>query len=327
MKKNFLFLVMAASILLCACISIQPLPTNTGNNTQKNTQTREVAWQEIGGFFNSQFISSLIGALVGAFAGAAAAHRSAQESKERERLDDQIRAINVVITAAAIVCNTLGSLKKQKISAIYKNFHDQRIEFERLISNASPPPDTVTFDFQRIEIPFIPTDVISKHSYETLSLSGVQLGLVTAILNAQEALNSSIKIRQNIIDRFRASSSETDLSKAFTYFGVRSGTVLDREYLSSIECINQYINDSIFYSSQLCEELMKHGNRIRNNYTETHKSKIMKVAHVDFSEAQKIGLIPDEAYYENWLSGFVDAPKEPEIPFYKKILARFIPFY
>lgn len=281
------------------------------------------SWNGVIGFINSQFFSSMWGALLGAFAGAFAAHSMSVNARQREELEGQIRAVNSAITAAFLICNTLLSVKKQQITTMHKTFLDEKTRFEACLKDPTHA-DTRIFglDMEYLHMPQVPAELLYRQAYEKLDLRGRQLGLVSALSNSLSLLQRYFELRNSLLDRFR----ETLLPlpeeiKLAHYFGIPTPDGhIHKEYADALEGINQEANNAIFFSSQLCSDLVMHGNVLRDNYVKKYRKEIEKISAPNFDTPEAKGLIPDSKEYESWLTMFVSLPlpQNPHQPWYMR---------
>ena len=83
----------------------------------------------------------------------------------------------------------------------------------------------------------------------------------------------------------------------YYYFGLTLPTGhTNQEYSDVIEAIHSYIDDVIFFSSLLCDDLIEYGNKLRSRerYLETNAP---KVNEVNFSTPIASKLIPPKSNY------------------------------
>lgn len=273
-------------------------------------------------FINTQFFSSMAGALAGAFFGAVAAHSISMNSREKSSLEEQLKSTNAGIMSSFLICNSLLSMKKQQVAEMYKDFCQKRMEYRAALAN--PVPGSVLSfeaDLKKLRMPLVPMEVLATQAYEKLSLRGRPLGLVSAISNALSSLEESLSVRDQIIEQYkRFHPSVDDKTKIDFYFGLPlpDGSV-STEYADSLEGINQYTNDAIFFSALLCKDLEKYGNKLRDRYIKKYGGEVEVVSSLKFDEAESLGLMPNEKDYENWLGIFGELSPVVKRPWYKRI--------
>ena len=258
------------------------------------------------GVLNSQFFSSLMGALFGALAGATAAHRIAQKSKEKENLLEQLRSTNSALMSSYMICNAYLLLKDQQVKDLYLTFSKKREEYEKIISGeAKSPTFEYQADFIRVVLPKIPLNILNEQVYRKLNLNGRPVAATAQIDNTIASLESVIDTRDFVIQSFRESPEMDAEMKANLYFGFPlPGGATNTEYADALRGIATYVDDVIFFSKLLCDDLAEHGQKTRLRLQEKYGEEPPKVNKVDLSGAEDKGLIPDLEQYSEWIEGY-----------------------
>lgn len=259
---------------------------------------------------NSQFASSLIGALAGAFAGAWAAKKIADRGKLQEQLLAQIRNTNAAIIVSFSICNTALALKSQYTKKMYDEFMSKRAELSDLREKqknstaAQGAEFELRADFRRLQMPYVPIDILRTQVYEKLSVSGRPLALIATIEGALSSLDDTITKRNTLIEHFKTMPQDSkDIVNLYFGFQLDNGH-RSTEYFDTVEAINRLIDDVIFFSELLSRDLEKHGNASLKAYQTRFKGVCEKIQSADLSKARQAGLMPDEKEYESWLSAF-----------------------
>jgi hypothetical protein len=278
--------------------------------------------EELYAVLNSQFASSILGALLGAFAGAFAAHRIASSSKRREEIEAQIRSVNVAISTAFLICNSVLGIKNQHVESLYKKYVSDRKAYEAALKKP-PISGVLRFDpvLKTLNISYLPFDILEKSIYERITISGRPLALIPTVANSIESLRSSVNHRNLIIEKFRSHFPNiSDKQKLDYYFGfpLPSGAV-DQEYMDTMEGIYQHLDDVIFFSALLCDDLKVHGERLRKIYKKQFSKEIDKITGFDFKTPEAVAIWPNEEKYKDWLEMFVEV--EAKQAWYRRIFA------
>lgn len=149
----------------------------------------------------------------------------------------------------------------------------------------------------------VPIEVLEAQVFEKLSVDGRPLALTAAIAGSLSNLDEALSKRNGLIAEFK---SLQDAERAAMYLGTTlpDGNV-STEYPDSVVGAYKYVDDIIFFSKLLCEDLHKHGIRLKNTHERKYGKGKQKVTEADFSLAEERGLLPDEAEYSDWLRGFV----------------------
>jgi hypothetical protein len=277
-----------------------------------------LSWQAIAQLLNSNFASALVGALAGAFAGALAAQRIGDRAKERQELRAEIRHTNAAIVVASSICSGGLALKNQVTRDIYETYTKCRTDFEEYLQGsrrAGQQPANGLYEFRAdlrsLPMPLLPIDVLRELLYEKISATGRPLALVAALAGSISSLSEFIQNRHRLIEGFKQMPDDrrSRLLPAL-YFGLQyqEGHVSE-EFRDTVEALHRFNDDIIFFSNLLCEDLMAHGDRVVERYRKVAKVKEEVIHRVDYSDARKLGLMPDRTNYRDWFDGFVTTPR------------------
>jgi hypothetical protein len=91
------------------------------------------------------------------------------------------------------ICNTLLSAKKQHIRALKENFDTQSAAF--MENKARGVIEAFQADLQTLPIIKVPTDILQKQVFESLSVGGRPLSLTTTLSQTADGLNLAIEKR------------------------------------------------------------------------------------------------------------------------------------
>ena len=75
--------------------------------------------------------------------------------------------------------------------------------------------------------------------------------------------------------------------------------------------MEQQLDNAIFYSIELCEELQKHGAELTNTYKKRLRRPALRITKPDFSKARNLGLIPSADSYKEWREAFAKPDVSP----------------
>lgn len=280
-------------------------------------------WENIKSFLNSGFTT----ALAGAFAGAWAAQRIAERGKLREELEREIHNTNAGITLAFSVANTMLALKKQHVREL-KDSYDrdcQRFkETSAAIAAGKLTPDThfsLAADLRNIPVLSPPATTLQEVVCSRVSVVGRPLSLAVEITESAQNLNAAIVGRGNLIEAFKAGNLPEGATVEKMYLGIpyRVGHV-NQEYGDLVRAIALYTDDTIFFSSLLCQDLRAHGLRTAEKYRTRLKKEPPRVSETSFKEAKESGLMPADDEYVSWLKGF-QAAQEDEPSWVRRLWA------
>jgi hypothetical protein len=272
-------------------------------------------WNEIAGFFNSVFFTAIAGSFAGAGAGAWIAQRIAERKKERDELILEMRNTNAASTVSFAICNSLIGFKKQFVKSLYDSFNNEKTAFQIQLQrrrNGEINKDVIypfSCNLQTFFLPRLPLEILQKISFERLSLGTRPLHLVMTLGQTAEGLNSSIEIRNQLIDSFKLSNASSKSDFPAIYFGFTNGDKTDARYSSTIDAIYRQTDDGIFFSQLLCKDLNEHGEQIAAAFKKKYGSGAPNINKLDLTKALLDGLLPTDENYADWIAMFERKPK------------------
>lgn len=270
-----------------------------------------VSWHHIRDFASSNLFTTISGTIFAAYAGAFGAQKIIQKSNNKEILLKEIRNTNAAIMVAFTICNFFLGLKKQHVKSLKDTFDKQKeslVQFEQEYKLGKIPKGNTfnfTADFETIPISPVPVDVLQTLVFEKISVDGRPLSLTTTLNQTATHLADSIKYRNQLIEKFRANSPLPDDFLVQVYFGMpdKNGHI-DNSYPSIIEAIYHYTDSCIYFSTRLCQDLIEHGERIKKIYIEKYDKRVPTIKKLDFTQAEKEGLMPNSKDLEDWINMF-----------------------
>jgi hypothetical protein len=269
--------------------------------------------QDLKNFFESVFVTSVAGALAGAFFGAWGAQRIAERSKQRDEILVELRSTNAAISVVFYISNALLSFKKQEIRPLKATFDAQREAISKILERAKAnPAESVSIrhigDYRSLSTLSIPIPIIEKLGFDNLSVGVKALTLISTLTNTALMLNQAIVGHNKLID-FVKTSNLSDREAMFCHLGLEyTPGSSNKEYSDNLEAIYSFTDDGIFFSRQLLEELIKHGEAKRLRFQKRYgrSGDLPIIAKPLFAKAEEAGLMPDPAKYTDWQSMFVD---------------------
>ena len=152
-----------------------------------------------------------------------------------------------------------------------ENFDRKRTELEqhlKKISNSQPSKFYLDADFDTIEPISAETDALRTQIFERLSVGGRLIGLLTALIGTVQRLNDSLENRNALIAEIQAQRPLPEEVLIEVYFGLQQswrGTT-DKRYADYIDNIYHQLDDCIFFSRKLTEDLVEHGLRLKKKW-------------------------------------------------------------
>lgn len=286
-----------------------------------------VLWESVNGVFTAsaswlstpEFMDKFewfpfIMTVVGVFLGARYAQRIAERSKLRSEMKQEMREINTAIVVAVSISNLAYALKKQHIKKI-KDSHDADCERlrtyrEKQKQGIPQPPFPLSPNLNSLNTLSAPTQNLSDIVLDRLSVTGRALATVTAIGDAVHNLNHAITRRNEILEKMKADDLPEGAQLEHIYFGepYASGKA-NNEYGGFVSAMALYVNNVLFFSVKLCEDLAKYGKPIAESYQKKFGGELPDITEPLWDKAKKEGMLPSDDEYKDWLSGFYIKPK------------------
>jgi hypothetical protein len=254
-------------------------------------------------FLNSVFIISAVGSAAGAAAGAMAAQRIADRGRITSELLKEIRSTNVAIAHGYSVSNTAIASKKQIVAPFFDNYEQQKKVDDEVREKESRNQRVAyefTADFRTLPELQLPLSPLRELLTEKISASSRAIVLFNTLEQAASGHNRSIDNRNELVQQYKKIATNYHIYKAL-YFGTPlPDGMVNREYPDMVRAIYQQTNDIIFLGVQLCEELVQHGNSLAIKAGRSSP----KIAEVNFEQAKKAGLLPNDSDYASWFDNF-----------------------
>ena len=248
-----------------------------------------------------------IGSLAGAWGGAYAAQRIADASKQRERLELEIKSCNELLELVHGIANSYINAKEQQVESLRTQYRIKRVlahwHHQRLEAGDVAPGTAIELgqiNFSLLNLPMAQVDGIEKILSEKLTISGRTRTLVGVLRGCISVLGEMSTDRNAWLRRFQAAELNNH-DKARLIFGLpnRSGDV-DDTYGNLVEGIHQHVDDCIMFAVMLGEDARKHGLSIRRTYRKDFGRDVPRVGRLCFEDVEKRGMMPDRSAYQSW---------------------------
>lgn len=269
-------------------------------------------------FLNANFTIAFVGGLTGAIGGALGAQYISERMKRREEKIREIRSTNAAIMTCFSICNAVLMIKRQHVEPMRSEFARQKSELDTFkrerTASAGPNEQTyaLTADFRVFPAPIVPIDTLKTLVFERISAYGRPLALVSVLEQTLTGLAQAIAYRSQIIQRFQSSTIPRELF-AHHYFGLRQASgETNQEYPDVVDAISSYTDDAVFFGVLLCQDLIKHGDAVRNAIAKPDDISVPRISRSDFSGPKERGLLPSDENYADWLTGFQEGLDKKE---------------
>jgi hypothetical protein len=255
------------------------------------------------------FIGTLFTAAFGAFAGAwASSHRETKRA-----IIAELNSISAARMLTFPICNKFLALKKQIVLPNHTEYQTSREAFvrarEAFLKGSPNPIPEFRANLQTITPIWLPTQSLERQIFEKISIRGRALAAAVDLVGAIDAVDKSLRYRNELIVEIKQQSPIPPLQLALRYYGLRAtGDVIDERFLSNVQAIYVQTDDCIFFARTLADDLFDYGTQLRRRNAWKFRLGIPKMVREDWKFAEKEGLLPDISLYEKWLRGF---PKQP----------------
>ena len=276
-------------------------------------------WADTKKIANSNFVTSLVGAFAGAAGGALAAQRIAERAKQKEFLLQQIGSSNAAIELAFGMCNSFLNIKEQHTKPL-KDKHDhhkatiaarrQGVQQDQIRAQAQIELGQIDL---RILTPVpVSYTALETKIFEKLSVKGRARPMTAVLIQSIHGLESVMTARNAFITDFKVADLTAD-QRARLLFGLADNNGnIDSTYPDLVEGMSSQADDCIFFSRTLCKDLVDYGEGVRKQFIRRFRGECPTVSKPDFKKAEDKGLMPADAKYEDWITGY--PKKEPQKP-------------
>jgi len=133
------------------------------------------------------------------------------------------------------------------------------------------------------------------------------------LVGAIDGLAIAIKARNEMIENREPHNGMTKRGWNFS-LGLRSATgVIDQRFPTNLAAITAQTDFCIFYAKTLATDLAQYANNLRWKEKWFYRLRVPKIDETNWSNPEKMGLMPKEDDYRNWLRGFQPQPTKWQI--------------
>ena len=260
-------------------------------------------------------------AAFGAFAGAFAASRA----HDKRTIVAELNALNAAHELSVAIANISLAFKRQHVVPLKEDFERIGAAYanHRTMIGAGQPlaqPFHFVADFRSLAPLATPQVALEKMIFEKTLVRGRALAALVTLVGAIDGLGLSIKARNEMVES-RRSGQWNDQERLEFFLGVRTAAgVIDERFSSNIAAITAQTDDCIFFAKTLAADLARYSNNLKWTEGWFYRLRAPRIDETDWSHPQKMGLMPKDADYENWLRGFRQRPMR-----WQRFLAR-LPF-
>lgn len=260
-------------------------------------------WDWVWDKLNTNFSAALFGALLGAYG----AHWIANRQQRRYELINEINNTNAALSIAHIICVSYLGSKSQHVRNLKTSYDRHVAEFNEFSDRrktgqlAKGEIFHLKADLELLPRIETPVDLLMEYLFQKLSPGKRTLGLVQLLRQTAKGLAESVDQRNQLITNHKAQRAGNGDRLLAMYFGLPTKEGTDLSYPTIIKATYQQTDDCIFFSKEICLELMSHSLSIAGA-----NKWLPKPNKVEFKVAIEKGLMPDDKEYIELMKMFAD---------------------
>ena len=251
------------------------------------------------------FLATLLATLVGAVSGAYATHRVSEKASAKKNLLRQLNITDSLISYVFAEINSNLSLKGQYILPTYNQYKIDQAKYaiyKNQIPNGKKPD--IRLNFGQFEFGGSNVSTIASLSKEIHRLSPRCIVAIISLSKSDNSIEEILRQRKKFIeDNFRDKEHKTKIAKLELYLGCyRDEQSMSTEFANLTEALYQSVNDSLYFSAALSEELFNHRKYISRILLENFSYINNNDFKISFDAVKE--LFPDDKNYTSWEKGF-----------------------
>ncbi|MHC2241325.1 hypothetical protein [Bradyrhizobium elkanii] len=240
---------------------------------------------------------SLLSAAIGVLFGAWIASRT----QNKRLIVAELHALRGAHALTFAIINKALSIKRQHLRPM-------KMAFDTAANYIANPqgPGAVQLDLRDLSQIRFPTDALEKLLLEKCFLGSEAVATLVAVMDATDDLTTSIRYRNEQVIDFKKNPPATHQQKIERYFGLPAANgERDERIKSNIGALLEHANDCIFFGRRLSDHILKSENRLRRRNFWKYWLPGRKLKPADWGRAEADNLLPPDAGYANWVSGFI----------------------
>lgn len=244
----------------------------------------------------------------GAFAGAVAASRA----HNKRTIVAELNALNAAHELSVAIANIILAVKRQHVVPLQENFDHIKREYanhQTMIKAGSQlAPFQFTADLRSLTLPATPQVALEKMIFEKTLARGRALAALVTLVGSIDGLAATVKTRNDMVEE-RRNATWNDQERLQFFLGLRTANgIIDERYPSALAGIVMQTDFCIFYAKTLASDLAHYANDLRWKHSWFYRLRVPKIDDPNWSAPEKMGLMPKEADYKDWLRGFQPRP-------------------
>ena len=230
-------------------------------------------------------------------------------AQAKRRVIEELKALRAARAVCFAITNRALGLKRQHTRPM-KERHNQAVAAFKMHNQGLLE---LALDLQTLSQLKFPSDVLERIVFEKTAIGEKGLAVAVALSGAIDDLRNSISYRNELISEFREKrDTMTELERIELYLGTPKAGEIDNRFAHNVQALYSQTDDCIFFSMLLADELLNYNNALYSRSKLRFRLGKQKLLPADWSKAREANLIPDEAAYSDWVTGFKRQPTKLE---------------
>lgn len=253
-------------------------------------------------------------ALVGAFAayfGTVAAQKSINREVALRLRIEKIASANAAHSLATVIFNQALSLKKQYFLPTFEKWHSQKTAAINAINTGQQPAEPLEIHMNSFPAFHFPLKELSDQIYGKLTLNGRPLAVISELFQASHTLVFLSEKHDRLEREFRGLPRDQVIA---SYLSLPNQNGMDSRYQHICEGALLVIDDLIFFSNLLANDLIAYGQRQKKFAPRRQRNLLPEVNKPGTLSPEFEYLVPNRENHGRWLESHVlNEPQKPKL--------------
>jgi hypothetical protein len=262
------------------------------------SQGLQAAWSQI-----PEIARSLSSAAVGVVFGAWVASRA----QTKRTIVAELHALRAAHTLCFSIANKALSLKKQHLRQLKLSLDEAFAAHAQYIANPHGV-FALKIDLRAMANTEFPAAALEKIILDKCFLGSEGIATLIAVTDATHDLKTSLTLRNELVVEFRNDAPATHEERIARYFGIAAGDQRDERIRNNVGALYAQADDCIFFARRLSDHVLRSENNLRKKNFWKYRLPGRKLKPASWARAEHDDLLPLDADYVSWTSGFVKDP-------------------
>jgi hypothetical protein len=167
----------------------------------------------------------------------------------------------------------------------------------------------VPYNIETLTPILLPIQALERLVFEKISIRGRGLVAAVEVISCIDALEKSFSYRNELIADFKKEPmSHRQMIERYFGLHVPEIDMVDERFSSNVGALYNQIDDCIFFSRILADDLFEYGTSLRKRFAWRYRLPVPKLTGYEWTPAETKGLMPNRNRYANWLQAFRASP-------------------